>query len=162
VLSFGGTKNGLMLGEAVIFLPSPNRKGDGGEVKFIRKQAMQLASKMRFVAAQFESLLSDDLWLHNARHANQMAQKLAAGVAHIPAITLSRPVQANAVFAVVPRACIAPLQEQYFFYVWDEAANEVRWMTSFDTTDEDVENFLDVVQRVTQNPPHASDANPLP
>ncbi len=153
VLSFGGTKNGLMLGEAVIFLPSPLRREVGGEVlgrnvKFIRKQAMQLASKMRFVAAQFEALLSNDLWLHSARHANQMAQKLAAGVAHIPAIQLSRPVQANAVFAVVPHACIALLQEQYFFYVWDEAANEVRWMTSFDTTDEDVENFLDVVQRV--------------
>ena len=145
VLSFGGTKNGLMLGEAVVFFkPEMSRN-----VKFIRKQAMQLASKMRFVAAQFEALLSNDLWLHSARHANQMAQKLAAGVAHIPAITLSRPVQANAVFAVVPHACIAPLQEQYFFYVWDEAANEVRWMTSFDTTDEDVENFLIVVQQVT-------------
>jgi threonine aldolase len=148
VLSFGGTKNGLMLGEAVIFFPSPGRGGAGGEVKFIRKQAMQLASKMRFVAAQFEALLSNDLWLHNARHANQMAQKLGAGVAQIPAIALSRPVQANAVFAMIPRMCIAPLQEQYFFYVWDEAANEVRWMTSFDTTDEDVESFLNVVARV--------------
>ena len=147
VLSFGGTKNGLMLGEAVVLFSSALRAGGG--VKFIRKQAMQLASKMRFVAAQFEALLSDDLWLHNARHANQMAQKLAAGVAHIPAIKLSRPVQANAVFAVVPHACIALLQEHYFFYVWDEAANEVRWMTSFDTTDNDVENFLDVVQRAT-------------
>jgi threonine aldolase len=160
VLSFGGTKNGLMLGEAVIFFPSSplllspagrgvasDARGEG--VKFIRKQAMQLASKMRFIAAQFEALLSNDLWLHSARHANQMAQRLAAGAAHIPAIQLSRPVQANAVFAIVPQACIAPLQAHYFFYVWDEAANEVRWMTSFDTTDEDVENFLDVVQKAT-------------
>jgi threonine aldolase len=100
------------------------------------------------VAAQFEALLSNDLWLRNARHANQMAQKLAAGVAHIPQIRLSRAAQANAVFAVVPRACIAPLQERFFFYVWDEPANEVRWMTSFDTTDADVESFLDAVQRM--------------
>jgi len=150
VLSFGGTKNGLMLGEAVVWF----RPELGQHTKYIRKQSMQLASKMRFIAAQFEALLSNDLWLHNAQHANQMAQALAAAVADVPQVSLCRPVQANAVFAQIPLAWIEPLQTQSFFYVWDAAPNgnaalpEVRWMTSFDTTGEDVAKFVAALQDI--------------
>ena len=101
---------------------------------FIRKQSMQLASKMRFIAAQFTALLSDDLWLQNASHANRMAQLLAGQVKDIPGLKIVQPVQANAVFASLPRPAIDKLLKKYFFYIWDEEKNEVRWMTSFTTT----------------------------
>ncbi len=152
VLSFGGTKNGLMIGEAVVLFPS----GDGRvglenryeQVKFIRKQAMQLSSKMRYIAAQFEALLRDDLWLRNAQHANAMAHTLAAAVRDIPGLRLTQAVQVNGVFAVVPRPQIEQLLQQHFFYVWDEHTNEVRWMTSFDTTEQDVAQFISTIKRV--------------
>jgi threonine aldolase len=137
VVSFGGTKNGMMLGEAVVFL----RTALGGEVAFLRKQSMQLASKMRFIAAQFEALLSGDLWRTTAEHANAMAQRLVSAVGEIDGVTVTQRVQANAVFAVLPPEVTAALQERWRFYVWDENTGEVRWMCSWDTTPEDVDAF---------------------
>jgi threonine aldolase len=144
-VSFGGTKNGLMLGEAVVFL----RSGLGGEVAFLRKQSMQLASKMRFLAAQFEALLGDGLWLRTAAHANAMAARLAAAVRSIDGVTITQRVQANAVFALLPPGVAAALQERWRFYVWDETTGEVRWMCSWDTSPEDVDQFAaDVAEAV--------------
>ena len=137
VVSFGGTKNGMMYGEAVVFL-TPEL---GANARFIRKQATQLPSKMRFVAAQFEALLTNDLWLRNARHANSMAVLLADAVRDIPGVSLAREPEVNGVFATLPAAAIAPLQDQSFFWMWDEAEHVVRWMTSYDTTPEDVAQF---------------------
>jgi threonine aldolase len=110
-------------------------------MNFIRKQQMQLASKMRFFSAQFVALLEGDLWLRNARHANAMAQQLAKAVGDVPGVTITRRVQANAVFATLPPALIPELQAAYPFYVWDASINEVRWMCSWDTTEDDVEQF---------------------
>jgi len=137
VVSFGGTKNGMLLGEAVVFL----RPGLGEQVAFLRKQSMQLASKMRFIAAQFEALLTDDLWRRPAAHANAMAARLADAVGAIEGVTITQRVQANAVFAVLPPGAAAWLQERWHFYVWDETSGEVRWMCSWDTTEEDVDAF---------------------
>jgi threonine aldolase len=136
-VSFGGTKNGLLLGEAVVFLGA----GLGDEVAYLRKQSMQLASKMRFIAAQFEALLSGDLWLRTASHANAMAELLAAAVEGIEGVTLTQKVEANAVFAVLPPDVAEALQQRWRFYVWDETTGEVRWMCSWDTTPEDVDAF---------------------
>ncbi|HEY4947378.1 MAG TPA: beta-eliminating lyase-related protein, partial [Acidimicrobiales bacterium] len=135
VLSFGATKNGAMGAEAVVsFLPA-----DGSPLRYIRKQSMQLASKMRFVSAQFVALLSDGLWRSNAAHANAMARRLADGVADVPGVTVAYPVEANGVFAVLPPAATAALQRHHPFYVWDEGTGMVRWMASFDTTEQDVD-----------------------
>ncbi|MDJ0828391.1 MAG: low specificity L-threonine aldolase [Desulfobacterales bacterium] len=142
ILSFGGTKNGMMFGEAVVFF-EPKLTHD---FRYIRKQGMQLHSKMRFIAAQFEALLRDDLWHTNAQHANHMAQKLATELAAIPQIQITQQVKANGVFAIVPEAIIPSLQEAVFFYVWDEARSEVRWMTAFDTTEADIDNFVALVR----------------
>ncbi|MCU0424848.1 MAG: low specificity L-threonine aldolase [Candidatus Kapabacteria bacterium] len=149
-VSFGGTKNGLMMGEAVVFCNPETASHLASDAPFLRKQSMQLCSKMRFIAAQFLALLDNDLWLHNAGHANQMAQKLAEGLGRFPQIRLTQPVQANAVFAVLPKEAIAPLQERHFFYVWNEALNEVRLMAAFDTTEEDIERFLASVGEVLE------------
>jgi threonine aldolase len=146
ILSFGGTKNGMMYGEAVILFD----RRYAANFRFIRKQGMQLASKMRFIAAQFETLLANDLWLRNAMHANAMARQLATSAAVIPGVTITQNVQSNAVFAVMPHDCIARLQEHYFFYVWDEPRGEVRWMTSFDTTEADVRHFVSCITEVTK------------
>jgi threonine aldolase len=142
VVSFGGTKNGLLLGEAVVFL----RSGLGGDVAFLRKQSMQLASKMRFIAAQFEVLLADSRWLRPAAHANAMAERLAAALGGVEGVEITQPVQANAVFAVIPREATERLQERWHFYVWDERTGEVRWMCSWDTTEEDVDAFAEDVR----------------
>ncbi|MEU8354298.1 low specificity L-threonine aldolase, partial [Streptomyces sp. NPDC048845] len=137
VLSFGGTKNGLLFGECVVVLnPDAVRA-----MKHLRKLSMQLASKMRFVSAQFEALLAGDLWLRGAGHANAMAGRLAAGVRDVPGVEVLHPVQANAVFAALPHDVATRLQKQYRFYFWDEAAGVVRWMCSFDTTEADVDSF---------------------
>lgn len=136
-LSFGGTKNGMLLGEAVVFL----RHGLGDQVAFLRKQSMQLASKMRFIAAQFEALLTGELWRRPAEHANAMAARLADAVGSIEGVAVTQQVQANAVFAVLPPEATAALQERWHFYVWDEITGEVRWMCSWDTTAEDVDAF---------------------
>jgi threonine aldolase len=137
LLSFGGTKNGLLAGEAVVFL-APGL-ADGFE--YLRKQSLQLASKMRFLAAQFDALLTEDLWRRCARQANAMAARLAGAVADLPGLTITRPVEANAVFATLPAGAAHSLQQQFPFYVWDEARGEVRWMCSWDTTEEDVDEF---------------------
>jgi threonine aldolase len=110
-------------------------------VEYLRKMSMQLASKMRFFSAQFEALLAGDLWFRNATHANAMAVRLAEAVAHVPGVRIMRPVQANAVFAVLPREVIERLQKHYRFYIWDEHTGEVRWMTTFDTTEADIDDF---------------------
>jgi len=137
VVSFGGTKNGAMLSEAVVVLNPDAAPG----VAFLRKSSMQLASKMRFVSAQLLALLTDDLWLRNASHANAMARELECRVAGIDGVTVVRPVQANAVFAVLPAEVTARLQERFRFYVWDHTTGKVRWMCAWDTTVEDVEEF---------------------
>lgn len=142
ILSFGGTKNGMMFGEAVVFFNRELAKN----YQYMRKQGMQLASKMRFVAAQFEALLAGDLWLENARHANDMAQFLAAGIEKIPQIKITRQVQANGVFATVPPKYVSLLQKKYFFYVWNPETSEVRWVTSFDTTKKDVQDFVKFIK----------------
>jgi len=138
LLSFGGTKNGMMLGESVIFFDPARAEG----FPFLHKQAMQLGAKMRFLAAQFEAYLTDDLWQRNAAHANAMARALAGAAGSLPGVEILQPVQANAVFARLPAAAIPRLQERFFFYVWNETRCEVRWMTSFDTTRDDVDAFL--------------------
>ena len=148
VLSFGGTKNGLLGGEAVVFFNSEHARS----FKFIRKQGMQLASKMRFVAAQFDALVSDDLWLRSARHANAMARRLEERVRAIPGVTITQPVEANALFAIVPRAAVPVLQDAFFFYVWDEVRSEVRWMASWDTTEDDVDEFAATIARALGSP----------
>jgi len=142
VLSFGGTKNGMMLGEAVVFFNPELTK----QTKYIRKQSMQLYSKMRFVSAQFLAYFEGDLWKKNASHSNKMAKLLEQQVKSIPAIQLTQEVDANGVFAIVPREIIPQLQERYFFYIWDEHRSEVRWMTSFDTEEEDIHNFTALIK----------------
>jgi threonine aldolase len=142
VLSFGGTKNGLLGAEAVVFL-DPGL-ADGFE--FLRKQSLQLASKMRFLAAQLHALLEGELWLRCASNANAMAALLAQRVRDLPGVTITRPVQTNAVFARLPPEAIVELQRQFDFYVWDERAHEVRWMCSWDTTEQDVAEFGDAVR----------------
>lgn len=141
VVSFGGTKNGLLGAEAVIFFDKTLAK----DFKFLRKQGMQLASKMRFIAVQFETLLSNDLWLKNARHANQMARVLESEVRKIPRVEIVYPVQANGVFARIPHKAIERIQKRYFFYVWNEEESIVRWMCSFDTTEDDIRQFAKFV-----------------
>jgi len=137
VLSFGGTKNGMMFGEAVIvFNPELGRN-----LKYFRKQGMQLHSKMRFIGAQFSAFLTDDLWKQNAGHANQMAQLLEKELLLINEIKITQSVDANGVFAIFPEKVIAPLQQEHFFYVWNERTSEVRLMCSFDTEEEDIKNF---------------------
>ncbi len=144
VLSFGGTKNGAMGAESVIsFLPP----GDS-PLKFIRKQSMQLASKMRFVAAQYIALLTDDLWLTNATHANAMAQRLARGAAGVDGVDVVYAVEANGVFASLPSEATLALQQDYPFYVWDDETGVVRWMASFDTTEDDVDRFVERLAEV--------------
>lgn len=140
-LSFGGTKHGMLFGEAVVFL----RPGLGADFPYWQKHAMQLASKMRFVSAQFEALLDGDLWVENGRHANAMAQRLLSAVRGLPRLEVLYPVEANAVFARIPPALIAPLQQASFFWPWDERAGTVRWMCAFDTTAEDVQRFAATV-----------------
>jgi threonine aldolase len=145
VLSFGGTKNGLLLGDAVVFL----NRSLAGDFKYIRKQGMQLASKMRFISAQFLALFEDGLWLKNATHANRMAKLLEEQVRKIPGVRITQKVEANAIFAVLPEAIIPALQKKKFFYVFNEQTHEVRWMTSFDTTEEDVSQFAAEIRSAT-------------
>ena len=143
ILSFGGTKNGMMFGDAVVFFD----KKLGKNFEFIRKQGMHLTSKMRFISVQFEALLSDDLWLKNAKHANRMAQLLYNEVKDIPQIKITQKVQANAVFASLPANIITRLQKKYAFHVTNEQTCEVRWMCSFNTSKEDVINFAETIRK---------------
>lgn len=144
VLSFGGTKNGMIAGEAVVFFDPelarnfPNR----------RMQGTQLSSKMRFIAAQFDALFTDDLWLRSARHSNRMAAILGQGLANLPGCRINQRVQANEVFATIPREHVAALQNECFFHVWDEEISEARFVASFDTTEDDIAAFLRAAERV--------------
>jgi threonine aldolase len=141
VLSFGGTKNGILGGEAVVFF---HRKLST-DFLYLRKQGMQLASKMRFIAVQFEALLTDDLWRRSAQHANHMARLLEAELRRIPQVKIVWKVEANGVFAQIPRHAIQKIKDRYFFYMWIEEESIVRWMCSFDTTEGDVKEFAKVV-----------------
>jgi threonine aldolase len=141
IVAFGGTKNGLLGGEAVVILRPELADG----FHYLRKQSLQLASKMRFLAAQFEALLADELWRRSASHANAMALRLADAVRELPGLTVTRPVQTNAVFATLPAQATAALQDQFDFCVWDAARGEVRWMCSWDTTEDDVDVFARAV-----------------
>src|SRR5689334_5648342 len=142
VLSFGGTKNGAMGAEALIVM----RSGLAEDVPYLRKQQAQHTSKMRFVAAQFDALLAGDLWHANAAHANAMARRLADGVAGLDGVTAVHPVQANAVFARLDPRHVTALQQEWSFHVWDEQDSVVRWMTAFDTTEADVDAFVDGIR----------------
>jgi threonine aldolase len=137
-LSFGGTKCGLMMGEAVVFF----RPEWAEEAAYVRKQAMQLYSKMRFVSAQFEAFLDNNLWKTIALHGNRMAALLAAELSKLPGVEITQQVQTNAVFVALPEAVIEALLKRYFFYVWKEETHEIRLMTSFDTTEADVRDFV--------------------
>ena len=141
VLSFGGTKNGIMGGEAVVFF-NPSLAED---FLYLRKQGMQLASKMRFIAVQFEALLTNDLWRRSAEQANRMARVLEAEVRKIPQIRIVWKVEANGVFVQIPRRVAEKIKERYFFYPWIEDQDIVRWMCSFDTTEDDVKEFAEFV-----------------
>ncbi len=140
-VSLGATKNGAMGVEAVLIL-NPEL---ASSIKFVRKSAMQLGSKMRFMSAQLIAMYEGDLWLRNAQHANAMAQKLYDGVKDIPGVSVEPP-QANALFPILPADSITRLQAQVRFYTWDHMKNQVRWMCAWDTTDEDVDNFISIVR----------------
>ncbi|MCR2813776.1 low specificity L-threonine aldolase [Microbacterium sp. zg.Y1090] len=152
VLSFGGTKNGAMLGEAIVVLDPAASEG----LRYLRKLNMQLSSKMRFVSAQLIALLERDLWLRSARHANAMAARLRAGVeagiadGSIRGVAFTQPTQVNGVFATLPDGVADQLRESFRFYDWDAARREVRWMCSFDTQPEDVDAFVAELARLTR------------
>ncbi|MFL5622504.1 MAG: threonine aldolase family protein [Gemmatimonadaceae bacterium] len=141
-LSFGGTKNGLVAGEAVVFF----KQVLADDFEFKRMQAMQLSSKMRFIAAQFSALLTNDLWRRSAQHANNMASLLAKELETVDGIALTQPVEANEVFAIMPRRIVPKLQEQWPFHIWNESTTEARLITSFDTTEEDIADFVELVR----------------
>ncbi|HEV3154592.1 MAG TPA: beta-eliminating lyase-related protein [Candidatus Baltobacteraceae bacterium] len=147
VLTFGGTKNGLLYGEAIVFFGTGLHRG---AAPFVRKQGMQLASKMRYIAAQFCALLENDRWRSLASHANAMTQRLAERVRSIDAVRITRPVECNAIFATIDRAAIPRIQKEYFFYVFDDALPEVRWMTHHATTPRDVDAFAEAIARETR------------
>jgi len=144
VLSFGGTKNGMMFGEAVVFF-NPELAEN---FTFRKKQCTQLNSKMRYITAQFTALLEDGLGFKNARQSNNMAKLLAERVSDIPGVKMTNEVEANTVYAILPKEIIPVLQEKYFFYVWDSVRSEVRWVTSFDITEEDVMDFAEQIRCV--------------
>jgi threonine aldolase len=149
LLSFGGTKNGLLFGEAVVVLDPAVSEG----LPYLRKLTTQLNSKMRFVSAQLIALLTDDLFLRSAAHANAMAARLRAGLESaiaagtITGLEFTQPTEVNAVFATLPAGAADRLRESFHFYDWDEARREVRWMTAFDTTESDVDAFIDAITR---------------
>ncbi len=145
-LSFGGTKTGCLMSEAVIFLNPDIAEG----FPYLRKQAMQLVSKMRFVSAQLEAYLKDDLWLTNARHANAMAQRLAEKAGAIDGVTIKGTVDCNAIFATMPPEATEMLLEKYYFYIWDEHDHTVRWMTSWATTEEMVDEFVADIKKAVE------------
>ncbi|MFT4286248.1 threonine aldolase family protein [Nocardioides sp.] len=145
VLSFGGTKNGMVFGEALVVLNPAVVRG----VLYLRKLTTQLSSKTRFISAQLEALLTDDLWLRGATHANAMAARLAAAIEGLPGIELTAPVQANGVFPRLPRAVVEATQQRFGYYLWDESDPQrpvARWMCTFDTTEADVDAFAAAVR----------------
>ena len=144
ILSFGGTKNGLMAAEAVIFFNKTKSK----DFKYIRKQGMQLGSKMRFIAAQFLAYFENDLWKINALNANNMAKILTDKLHETVNPDIVYPVQTNAVFAKISKELTEQLQKEFFFYIWDDHSNVVRWMTSWDTTKKDIDLFIQAIARI--------------
>lgn len=147
ILSFGGTKNGMMAGEAVCFL----RPGLADEFKYIRKQGMHLASKMRFISAQFIAWFRNDLWRDLASHSNNMAQKLLKEISGIEGIKVTQKVESNGIFVILPAEVAEELGRHFFFYPWNEEMSEYRWMTSWDTTDEDVTEFASLLGRLMKS-----------
>lgn len=146
IVSFGGTKNGLMMGEAILVLNTELAKSSKQKLKYIRKQAAQLPSKTRFIASQFHRYLQNNLYLEIAGHSCSMAQKLHEALKNIPELKITCPRQSNAVFVVIPKEWIKALKDKYFFYVWDEKTFECRIMTSWDTQAEEVEGFIRQLQ----------------
>jgi len=146
ILSFGGTKNGMMFGESVVFF----KKNLSKNFEFFRKQGMQLASKMRFISVQFEEFLSNDLWLKNAKHANKMTKLLAKKIEKIPKVKITQKVEVNAVFATIPKKYIDPLKKKYFFHVFDEEKSEVRWMCSYNTTEKEIHEFAEAIRKIVK------------
>jgi len=144
ILSFGGTKNGMMIGEAVLFF----NPALAAHTKYFRKQAAQLYSKMRFIGAQFVPYLRDEIWKDNATHANRMAKILETEVRKLKGVEITQTVEGNAVFAIIPAELISELQSEYFFYTWDDRRGEVRWMTSFDTTEGDIHSFTGLLRKL--------------
>ena len=142
IMSFGGTKNGLMIGEAVLIFNEKLKEN----APYFHKQTAQLFSKNRFIATQFTALLTNDLWLRMANHSNKMAQLLFTKVSQLSGVQVTRSVEANAVFVIIPLHTIQPLRSQYPFYEWDAETHEQRWMCSFDTTEEEVNGFVDVLK----------------
>lgn len=138
VLSFGGTKNGMMFGECICFL----RPGLDKDFKYIRKQGMQLASKMRYISAQYNAYFRDDLWKSCAENANRMAKRLYEKIKDISGITVTQKVEANGVFVIMPDAVAESVRKHYFFYPWDEKRSEYRLMASWDTKEEDIDSFI--------------------
>lgn len=149
-LTFGGTKNGLMLGEAICFF---DPELHAGSAEYVRKQGMQLASKMRYVAAQFDALLEDDRWLRYAAHANAMTARLHERIAHLDGVRITRPVRANAIFATLDRAAAERLRARFFFYDFDPVLPEVRWMTHWATQSADVDAFASALERALRDAP---------
>lgn len=143
VLSFGGTKNGLMMGECVIVFDDSLKS----EARFIRKQSAQLASKMRYLSCQFTAYLTDELWLKNATHANAMAKRLADALEQVPGVRFTQRVESNQLFLTMPRAETDRMLQTYFFYFWNEEADEIRLVTSFDTTEEDIDTFIRILKK---------------
>ena len=147
IVSFGGTKNGLMMGEAILVLNS--KLAD--DLKYIRKQAGQLPSKTRFIAAQFSRYLTDDLYKKIANHSCSMAQLLFENLQSLPQIKITQPRQSNAVFAIIPQPWVKILREKYFFYVWDEKTFECRLMTTWDTTTTEITEFTKLIRQLAVN-----------
>jgi len=143
VLSFGGTKNGMMFGEAICFLKS----GLSESFKYIRKQGMQLASKMRFISAQYIAYFRDDLWKVCASHSNSMAVMMAEKLRQVKEVRITQKVQSNGIFIIIPERVVEKLQSHYFFYPWDERNSEYRLMTSWDTTEGDIEDFIKLLSK---------------
>ena len=144
ILSFGGTKNGMMFGEAILVFNTELAK----DFSYRRKQGMQLHSKMRFISSQFEAMLSNDLWKRNALHSNSMAKKLEAGLRTIPQIIITQSVDGNGVFAKFPKELIPKVQEEIFFYVWNDRTSECRLMCSFDTKEEEIDRFVKKIKEL--------------
>lgn len=144
IMSFGGAKNGLMIGEAVLIFNDDLK----ANADFYQKQSAQLFSKNRFIASQFTALLTNNLWLRMAEHSNKMASLLATEVSKIETVKITQKVDANAVFVIIPSHAIEALQNKYRFYVWNEDSKELRWMCSFDTTEEDVMNFVNSLKQL--------------
>lgn len=145
IFTLGGTKNGLMMGEAIV----PLRKELAANLKYYRKQTTQLYSKMRFVSAQFIPYLNENIWLDNARHSNDAAKRLATEMSKIKGVEITQKVESNALFFILPKAITDKLRERYFFYDWDESRNEMRLVCSWDTSQDDISKFINYLNILT-------------